>query len=252
MFSDVSKIKEIALKNKQDNFYSRIFYRKISVYLTSVLLKTGISADQVTLISIIIALVGCFLITFQSLIITIFGLLAIHFWYLLDHVDGEIARYTKTSSLESKYLDVMSHYFVHPIIFFSFGVDAAFYVPDILLIPILFAGLLAGVSSIVIDLSSALRLNLLFGKALKKPSRDYIALTIRLKQGHPVGRQSPLFKTWKILWNVFCMPGALWFLTFGSILKINYILIPVYAGALTGFALVAITVRLKGGLDTVD
>jgi hypothetical protein len=42
-------------------------------------------------------------------------------WYLLDHVDGQIARYKKTSCLSGRFFDFMTHHLIHAPILFSLG-----------------------------------------------------------------------------------------------------------------------------------
>jgi len=251
-------------KGKNDNFYSRIFYRKVSPFVTYVFLKLGISANAATWLSVVSALLGCFLISLSKVSYTLIGLFFIQFWYVLDHVDGEIARFTRTSSKEGLYLDVMTHNLVHPIIFFSYGLDAVNYLSvtvDFWNITfslrriILFLSFIAGLSVIVIDLASALRFQVLAtGHAYKvKVLKEVTEVTFRLRHLHPVAKpaQNKLFKIWHILWNVLCIPGAIWFLTAGSLLKINHILLPFYSILLSILAVKAILVRMKAGIDTL-
>lgn len=251
-------------KDKSDNFYSRIFYRKVSPYVTYIFLKMGISANSATWLSVVSALLGCFMISLSKFSYTLIGLFFIQFWYILDHVDGEIARFTKTSSKEGLYLDVMTHNIVHPIIFFSYGLDVVNNLPtfiDFLDVAfplrriIMFFSFIAGLSVIIIDLASALRFQVLAtGHANKvKVLKDATEITFRLRHLHPVTEPANnyLFRIWHILWNVLCIPGAIWFLTAGSLLKINHILLPIYAFLLGLLAIKAILVRMKAGIDTL-
>ena len=100
MFEKINYIKKYINKERQDNLYSRHFYRRLSPYITFLFLELGITANATTWLSVISALIGCFLLSFSNFTTTMFGFLFIQFWYLLDHVDGEVARMTKTESIE--------------------------------------------------------------------------------------------------------------------------------------------------------
>ena len=251
-------------KGKDDNFYSRIFYRRVSPYVTYIFIKLGISANAATWLSVVSALLGCFMISLSKTSYTLIGLFFIQFWYVLDHVDGEIARFTRTSSKEGLYLDVMTHNLVHPVIFFSYGLDTVNTIPMFvnffdMTFPlrrlILFFSFIAGLSVIIIDLASALRFQVLAtGHANKvKVLKDTTEITFRLRHLHPVTKPANnfLFRIWHILWNVLCIPGAIWFLTAGSLFKINHILLPLYSILLSLLAVKAILVRMKAGIDTL-
>ena len=45
------------------------------------------------------------------------GALLLQLWYLLDHVDGQIARYRKTDGLTGRYFDFLMHHLIHGILF---------------------------------------------------------------------------------------------------------------------------------------
>jgi len=51
----------------------------------------------------------------------LFGTFFLQLWYILDHVDGEIARYRKASTTTGIYFDGMVHYIAHPIVFAGLG-----------------------------------------------------------------------------------------------------------------------------------
>jgi len=50
------------------------------------------------------------------------GLLGLNLWYLFDHVDGEIARYTGKSSLSGYFFDTVVNFFVQPLTFLALGI----------------------------------------------------------------------------------------------------------------------------------
>ena len=88
---------------------SRIYY-KISIYFTWFCLVLRMSANQVTILSGLIAILGGFLISFESIYITLMGGLCFHIFAILDMSDGEVARYRDQGGVEGHYLDWFMHF----------------------------------------------------------------------------------------------------------------------------------------------
>jgi len=106
------------------NWYVRHIIRDLALYVTRPLLKTSITANQVTFISILVGVAAAFFFMIPSSFGLIMGTLLLQFWYLLDHVDGQIARYKKTSSITGVFFDYITHYLVHSIAFIGLGIGA--------------------------------------------------------------------------------------------------------------------------------
>ena len=68
------------------------------------------SANQVTILSGLIAILGGFLISFESIYITLIGGLCFHIFAILDMSDGEVARYRGQGGVEGHYLDWFMHF----------------------------------------------------------------------------------------------------------------------------------------------
>lgn len=119
MVESIKELKNICqnTKTEKEDLYSTLFCRKVSIYLTKLLLSTSITANQVTLLSIIVGLVAGVLFCFGNYLYTLVGALLLQLWLIVDCVDGEIARYRKTANISGKYLESMDHYIVHPVIF---------------------------------------------------------------------------------------------------------------------------------------
>ena len=103
------------------NWYARRVIRDAALPITRLLLYTGVTANQVTAISLILGLLGISLFASPSPIVFLLGTFLLQVWYLLDHVDGQIARYRKTSSLTGRFFDFLTHHLIHGVIFFSLG-----------------------------------------------------------------------------------------------------------------------------------
>lgn len=130
----INKIKEKYFEEKKDleerhrilQFY---FFRPISFYLTCFFIKCRLSPNQVTYISIIFGITGCIFLCFGGHWNRMYGLLLLHFWLLLDNVDGNLARYYNSSSQYGKLIDYLNDQIFH-LIYVAMGIGL-FLKPDI-------------------------------------------------------------------------------------------------------------------------
>jgi phosphatidylglycerophosphate synthase len=121
-FEAFSKVAFPEHKLKVDPYLSRL-YRPISLRMSWLLLKSGLSPNSITFIQIFVGLLGCFVIYTQHTTLGLLsGILLLHFAYVLDCVDGEIARATNAESLQGIFLDKFAHAITMPAIFLSVGV----------------------------------------------------------------------------------------------------------------------------------
>jgi phosphatidylglycerophosphate synthase len=106
------------------DWYGRFFVWKISAPITYLLVRTPISANQVTVIQEIIGTIGAIMLAVPSIKIMLLGIFLIQFGFILDCVDGEVARYKGQSSVRGVFLDLIGHQIVIPfyIFFTSLGV----------------------------------------------------------------------------------------------------------------------------------
>lgn len=102
---------------KEDPLYTRAIIRKISIYVTWLFLHTGISPNQVTILSQIIAIIGATFFISTNPLYWIFGWAIMQVYIILDGVDGEVARYSNKSSVFGIYFDAITHPFVNAFIF---------------------------------------------------------------------------------------------------------------------------------------
>ena len=126
----VESLKELNQKvqkpnyKKVGNWMVRHIERDLALYITWALLHTKITANQVTFFSIIVGLLSALAFCFPIPGGFLTGVLLLQFWYLLDHVDGQIARYRETASLTGVYFDYITHYVVHSFLFIGLGIGA--------------------------------------------------------------------------------------------------------------------------------
>jgi len=101
------------------NWMVRHVIRDAALPITWLLLHTNVSANQVTLASLIVGLIGISMFALPASWFLFVGVLLLQLWYLLDHVDGQIARYRKTASLSGRFFDFITHHIIHGAFFFS-------------------------------------------------------------------------------------------------------------------------------------
>lgn len=100
--------------------YEEYFLRPISFPITNFLVKTNISPNQITYFSNLLLVVACFLYFYGYEYI---GSSLVYVYFVLDCVDGEIARERKLSSKKGALLEEKL-----PIIFFVAFSSTVFYV----------------------------------------------------------------------------------------------------------------------------
>lgn len=92
------------------NWFARRISRPAALPITWILLPTGISAHGVTLAAWLVGLLAVAAFGFGSIGSIWGGAVLIQLWYLLDHVDGQIARHRRTDSLDGVALDYTMHH----------------------------------------------------------------------------------------------------------------------------------------------
>ncbi|NQT94998.1 MAG: CDP-alcohol phosphatidyltransferase family protein [Candidatus Omnitrophica bacterium] len=104
-----------------DTKYGIYIARPISRYITWAMLRTNISANGFTFFFLLFGLLSCGFLLHGGYGHILIGMVMFNIWYILDHVDGEMARCRKNVTLTGVYLDSMSHYIIHPVMLASIG-----------------------------------------------------------------------------------------------------------------------------------
>jgi hypothetical protein len=94
----VRSLREVVRKggaaSSDDPFWlSRIFYRKFTIYVTWLCIKQGISSNAATLLSGVTIFAAALCYAAPSKAAWLAGALLVQLYFILDHVDGELARY---------------------------------------------------------------------------------------------------------------------------------------------------------------
>jgi phosphatidylglycerophosphate synthase len=116
-------------KNELMGYY---VFRPLSFYLTAMFMNRGFTADQTTWVSIVALLIGCLFLVIGTYATTVVGAALLTIWVILDFVDGNIARYEKTSSRYGELIDALGAFLAH-LSFFAAGIGFYFSRQEMLL-----------------------------------------------------------------------------------------------------------------------
>ena len=106
---------------RSGNWMARRVSRPMALRITWVVAPTGVSAHAVTCAAILVALASAGSFASGQLAGWLVGAGLLQLWYLLDHVDGQIARLRGTSSLDGIQLDYLMHHLVNLVVPYSLG-----------------------------------------------------------------------------------------------------------------------------------
>jgi hypothetical protein len=119
----IKELRKICIKKHKKgvtkpHIWATLFARRVSIYITWLLVKyTKISANQVTIWQLVVSLVGLGFLCSPDVSAAFVGILFLHLGYIFDNVDGEIARYRKSQSINGMFLDFVNHEIIIPLIF---------------------------------------------------------------------------------------------------------------------------------------
>lgn len=108
---------------ERGSLLARRFARPAALYLTWLLCRAPISANAVTSVALIVGWAAAICVATPGWFAA--GVLLLWLWYLLDHVDGQLARWRRAQSVTGIYLDFMMHHLVHPSLAFAVGYGIA-------------------------------------------------------------------------------------------------------------------------------
>lgn len=101
---------EVIARRNAEHWAGALYLRKLSIYVTRVLLPTGISPNGVTWLMSAVGVGGAAVLLWPSWWAVLICHLAMQLQILLDCSDGEIARVTKRTSPKGVYIDRIGHY----------------------------------------------------------------------------------------------------------------------------------------------
>jgi phosphatidylglycerophosphate synthase len=111
-------------RNSGEHWTGRLYMRRLSPYVTRLILPTRVSADALTGATLVAGLAAAALLTLPGLLPAAGALLLIQLQMLLDCSDGEVARWRGRYSTAGIYLDRMSHYVTETAFPIALGIRA--------------------------------------------------------------------------------------------------------------------------------
>ena len=125
----ISEYRQLCQKNEQENYLvDKYIMRKISIYFTILFIKLRFPANLATFLSLLASLGSCYFLLQNTPTAMVLGPALIFTYYMLDHVDGELARFyikqgRQQPSLQGQYFDVLIHKYSTNLMLFSLGVS---------------------------------------------------------------------------------------------------------------------------------
>jgi hypothetical protein len=113
------------------NWLARKVARPTAVYGCWLAIRMGLSAHQVTLFALGSWLVAALAIGTGDRLLFIIGVVLVQVGFWLDHVDGQVARWRGTVSLDGVYLDYVMHHVVNLSLGFALGFGLAVRLGDL-------------------------------------------------------------------------------------------------------------------------
>lgn len=111
-------------KARSEPIWGRLFIRRLSFPLSVLAINIGISANMVSFISCIIALVSGIVLCINTNISIWIGIILVNVWAILDCVDGNIARTKGNLNLTGNFFDAIGGYSINAFATIGIGVAA--------------------------------------------------------------------------------------------------------------------------------
>lgn len=109
-------------RRNSEHWAGTLYLRRMSLYFTRWILPTGISANAVTWLMVLIGIVGAAVLMIPSWWAVLACALIIQFQILVDCSDGEVARWRGTTSPMGVYIDRVAHYVTEAALPIALGV----------------------------------------------------------------------------------------------------------------------------------
>lgn len=112
-------------KANRETVWEHYFARKIAFLIVPILLRLGISANQVSFSSLTFGIIGTILIAIGNFWLILVGGILIQIWLILDKTDGIIARFQKTTNKFGEFFEELNGEIISALFFSSIGIAAS-------------------------------------------------------------------------------------------------------------------------------
>ena len=230
---------------KVGNLWGALVLRPLSYYPTWLCLRLGVSANQVTIFSWIVAIASFVFFASGSYLGAIIGAVLMNVWILLEHVDGNVARCTNSSSQYGDYLDFLSGSVIAQFVFVAIGIGLFRY-PDLVMNSLAARFSVLDINSIVLFLGAWASLTHVLSMLIRGEFVRILSVSLRVFQ---VPRNTVLYYLETIAHNLFCLCAVLVLMIFGAIFSFLSIIILAWALINTFYFISLLILLLKKGAE---
>lgn len=110
-------------KRKKDPVIARFIHRPISFIFSSVFAEMRLTPNQVSFMSLVIAVIACVLFMSDNIMVLLLAYILLNLWSITDSADGNMAR-TLGGKPYGDFIDATSSYFLYGMMFLSLGYAA--------------------------------------------------------------------------------------------------------------------------------
>ena len=111
-------------RRNAEHWMARWFLRDVSLRITRVLIRTSVTANQLTWLMIVAGLLAAVALGLPGLVWAAVGVVGIWIYFLLDLCDGEVARWKRQQSITGVYIDRVGAYVVEAAVLTAYGFRA--------------------------------------------------------------------------------------------------------------------------------
>ncbi len=114
---DKTALRRTAQPTREPFFWARLYGRRLSWPVTRLVLRTPLSASAVSVLSIVVGVAGGLCFAFNATAWNVAAVAMLLLSWVLDCVDGEVARARGTASLDGEFIDACRHQITCPALF---------------------------------------------------------------------------------------------------------------------------------------
>lgn len=118
-------------RRNAEHWLARLWLRSVSLRITALLVRTPVTANQLTGLMIVVGLLAAVPASRPGLGTALLTTALIVVYFILDLCDGEVARWRDQTSVTGVYLDRVGHYLVEGALLSAYGFRAAGGVPPL-------------------------------------------------------------------------------------------------------------------------
>jgi len=111
-------------RRNAEHWLARLVLRDISLRATRLLVRTPVTANQLTGLMIVVGLLAAVAAGASGWITGVLAFVGVLLYFMLDLCDGEVARWHRRTSITGVYLDRVGHYVVEAALLTAYGFRA--------------------------------------------------------------------------------------------------------------------------------